>query len=161
MSKSDIDRDLAVPTEPQRVDQLAALGAHMASLAHEIGGRLMGIQMLIEALEPRFVRKHITVERRVDVDLPTVLIDRDRIVQAIVNIVTNAFEATPSDGKVSVSVLHEDQATVIRAANTGSFITPRSAKRSLRSSTRPSAEAADSVCRRRGARSPITAATSS
>ena len=163
----------------QRVDQLAALGAHMASLAHEIGGSLMGIQMLIEALEPRtpseiklhdklrdeteraarllteirtfgqasarervmcnlgrlvdeivwmieprFVRKHITVERRVNVDLPMILIDRDRIVQAILNVVTNAFEATPAEGTVSVSVLHEEQATVVHIANTGSFIPP-------------------------------------
>ena len=161
----------------QRVDQLAALGAHMASLAHEIGGGLMGIQMLIEALEPRtpsdvklidrlraeceragrllteirtfgqasarervavnlgrlveeivwmleprLMTKHITVEKHLDLDVAPVLIDRDRIVQAILNIVNNAFEATPPNGKVTIAVGRNGKDTLVKIANTGSFI---------------------------------------
>jgi signal transduction histidine kinase len=163
----------------QRVDQLAALGAHMASLAHEIGGGLMGIQMLIEALEPRtpadvklldklraeceraarllteirtfgqasarervavnlgrlveeilwmleprLMTKHITVEKHLDLELAPVLIDRDRIVQAILNIVNNAFEATPLNGRVTIAVARSGERTVVKIANTGSFIPP-------------------------------------
>jgi signal transduction histidine kinase len=163
----------------QRVDQLAALGAHMASLAHEIGGGLMGIQMLIEALEPRtpsdvklidklrseceragrllteirtfgqasarervavnlgrlveeilwmleprLMTKHITVEKHLNLELAPVLIDRDRIVQAIVNILNNAFESTPTSGKVTIAVGRDDASTLVKIANTGSFIPP-------------------------------------
>jgi signal transduction histidine kinase len=163
----------------QRVDQLAALGAHMASLAHEIGGGLMGIQMLIEALEPRtpsdiklhdklrsecdraarllteirtfgqasarervacnlgrlveeilwmleprLINKHIAVEKHLNLELPPILVDRDRIVQALLNIVNNAFEATPADGRVTVTVARDGDATVVKVANTGSYIPP-------------------------------------
>jgi signal transduction histidine kinase len=161
----------------QRVDQLAALGAHVASLAHEIAGGLMGIQVLIDALEPRtpgevtlheklreeaeraacllteirsfgqtgarervhcnlgrlveevlwmlerrFMAKGITVERHLNLNLSPVLVDRDRIVQAILNSLTNAFEATPADGRVAATVDRVGGATVIKVANTGSFI---------------------------------------
>ncbi|MDO8678275.1 MAG: PAS domain-containing protein, partial [Acidobacteriota bacterium] len=34
----------------QRVDQLAALGAHVASLAHEISGAMTGVQMLVDLI---------------------------------------------------------------------------------------------------------------
>jgi signal transduction histidine kinase len=161
----------------QRVDQLAALGAHVASLAHDIGGGLMGIQMLIEAIEPRtpgeikihdrlrgeleratrllteirsfgqararervlcnlgrlvdeilwtveprFMTKGIAVDKHVNLELPPVLVDRDRVVQAILNVVNNAFEATPPHGTVTVVVETLDGATLVRVANTGSFI---------------------------------------
>jgi len=169
----------SIRTQMQRVDQLAALGAHTASLAHEIGGGLMGIQMLIEALEPRtpadtklhdrlrseveraarlldeirsfgqastrgrvachlgrlvedilwtleprFVTKDIRVEKHIDLELAPTLVERDRIVQAIMNILANAFQATPRGGTVTVSVNREDRATVVKIANTGSYISP-------------------------------------
>lgn len=163
----------------QRVDQLAALGAHVASLAHEIGGGLMGIQVLLDSietrtsedttvyrrlqdevdraqrllgeirsfgqagtrervsvnlgrlveetvwlLESRFVEKHVELVRRLDFGLPVLLVDRDRVVQAVLNIVANAFDATPPGGTVTVALERAPDATLVRIANTGSFIPP-------------------------------------
>jgi signal transduction histidine kinase len=163
----------------QRVDQLAALGAHVASLAHEISGALMGVQMLLDlvpaqptdadgvhrklregveravrllaevrtfgqvnarervlcdltritddllwTLDSRFADKHVTLVKRLNPELPMQLVDRDRVIQAILNVVTNAFEATPPGGTVTVVTERIDGATVIRVRNTGSFIPP-------------------------------------
>lgn len=173
----DMSRVQTIRGQIQRVDQLAALGAHVASLAHEIGGGLMGIQLLLESLDPRtsddtrvhrrlqeevdralrllaeirtfgqsrsrdrvsanlgrlveetvwllesrFVEKEITVVKKLDFDLPPLLVDRDRVVQAVLNIVTNAFDATPSGGTVTVTTERAEDAALVRIANTGSFI---------------------------------------
>ncbi|MBI3492936.1 MAG: PAS domain-containing protein [Acidobacteria bacterium] len=163
----------------QRVDQLAALGAHVASLAHEISGALMGVQMLLDLVQPRtagddgmhdklreeveravrllaevrtfgqvnarervlcnltqitedtlwtldsrFNEKQLTLVKRLNPQLPAVLVDRDRVIQAILNVVTNAFEATPPGGTVTVITERADGATLIKVRNTGSFIPP-------------------------------------
>lgn len=175
----DLGRLAMIRGQIQRVDQLAALGAHVASVAHEIGGGLMGIQTLLDALapgapedrrlldklraeveragrllteirmfgqanardrvlcnmgrlveetlwtvEPRYVAKRLTVDRRLNHELPPVLVDRDRVVQAIVNVVANAFEVTPTGGNITVVLERVESATLVRVANTGSFIAP-------------------------------------
>lgn len=163
----------------QRVDQLAALGAHVASLAHEISGAMTGVQMLVDlipeqpagadglhrklreeveravrllaevrtfgqvnarervlcdltlvtddllsTLDSRFNEKRLTLVKKLDPQLPLVLVDRDRVIQAILNVVTNALEATPPGGTVTVATEHADEATLIKIRNSGSFIPP-------------------------------------
>ncbi|MBI3400880.1 MAG: PAS domain-containing protein [Acidobacteria bacterium] len=163
----------------QRVDQLAALGAHVASLAHEISGALMRVQLLLDLVQPqaldesgvhnklheeveravrllaevrtfgqvnarervacnlahltedtlwaldtRFSEKQLTVVKRLNPDLPAVVVDRDRVIQAVLNVVTNAFEATPPAGTVTVAMERVEGATLIKIHNTGSFIPP-------------------------------------
>ncbi len=163
----------------QRVDQLATLGAHVTSLAHEISGALMGVQILLDLIQPqtagddgvhdrlreeieravrllaeiqtfgqvnarervlcnltqiaedvlltlagRFNKKQLILVKSLNPQLPVVLVDRDRIIQAVLNVLTNAFEATPPGGTVTVVTEHADGATLIKIRNTGSFIPP-------------------------------------
>jgi signal transduction histidine kinase len=163
----------------QRVDQLAALGAHVASLAHEISGALMGVQVLLDlvrpqapdqngvhdklcgeveravrllaevrtfgqvnarervacnlahltedtlwALDTRFSEKQIILVKQLNPDLPALVVDRDRVIQAVLNVVTNAFQATPPGGTVTVAMERVEGATLIKIRNTGSFIPP-------------------------------------
>ena len=55
--------------------------------------------------------------------------NRNRLIQAVSNIVLNAVQATPAGGRVSVRAERLDQAVSIRVHNTGSYIPPDAMKR--------------------------------
>ncbi|MBI4610636.1 MAG: PAS domain-containing protein [Candidatus Rokubacteria bacterium] len=83
--------------------------------------------------ETRFREKGITATKRIAADLPPVLGDPDRLSRAFLNILTNAFEATPAGGRVAVEVAEEaapddlgaGRLIAVRIVNTGSHIPPR------------------------------------
>ncbi|MEW5877259.1 MAG: ATP-binding protein [Acidobacteriota bacterium] len=78
---------LARPAKPQRVKvDLAKLLREMATL-----------------FEPRARRRNITFEVRIPRALPTLEADPDLLSQLFINLVTNAFQATPPNGAIMVS----------------------------------------------------------
>jgi signal transduction histidine kinase len=180
----DLSQIPSIRTEIRRVDQLAAVGVHVASLAHEVSGCLMAIQTLLDLLpaqaddgvhiktklqaeveragrlleeirafgqaslrertpcqpgdlveetlwvvQTRFLGKAIEVVKQIGPDLPAVLGDRDRLTQAFMNILTNAFEATPPGGTIKVIAEREGAEVIIRVANTGFYILPEDQKK--------------------------------
>lgn len=82
--------------------------------------------------ESRFRQKRVTVVKRTPAALPAVWGDPDRLNRAILNVVVNAFEATPEGGQVAVTVAEGalpsgvgmGKAIVVRVANTGSYLPP-------------------------------------
>jgi len=174
----DLSQIPKIRSEIRRVDQLAAVGAHVVSLAHELSGGLMAIQTLLDLLpvqeeseayikklqeevaravrlideirafgrvtlrertpcnvaelagealwlvQMRFLEKEIEVIKQLPADLPSVMGDRDRLTQSFMNIVTNAFEATPAGGTIKVIAERDGAEIIIRVANTGSYIPP-------------------------------------
>ena len=92
-------------------------------------------QLVTEALwmtETRYREKKIAVAKRIPPALPPLPGDPDRLTRAFLNILTNAFEATPSEGRITVEVAEErasedlgtGQAIAVRIANSGSYIPP-------------------------------------
>lgn len=175
----DLSQVSKIRGEIQRVDKLAALGAHVASLAHEVSGSLMAVQTLAGLLppksnedgailaklegeleragrlldeirafgqatirdrvpcdlsrlveetlwvvEPRFIEKRLQVVKRLAPDLPPILGDGDRLTQAVLNVFTNAFEATPAGGAIRVVTERDEGVILLRVANSGSYIPP-------------------------------------
>lgn len=53
-------------------------------------------------VQASFHSKPIQVVERYDPNLPKVVVERDRLVQAILNILNNAFEATPDQGRIII-----------------------------------------------------------
>lgn len=91
--------------------------------------------LVTEALwtaEMRFQDKGITTSKHVGAVPPPLPGDPERLNRAFLNILTNAFEATPAGGRVSVSVSEEKGADdlgggpviAVRIRNTGSYIPP-------------------------------------
>ena len=72
-------------------------------------------------------RKHITVERQLDPELPTAQVDPDAIYRCLVNLVANAIDALPKEGgTIRFITRHspEENAVRIGVADTGCGIDP-------------------------------------
>lgn len=57
-----------------------------------------------EAFRPLTTDKSLALNCHVDPDVPKILVDRDRILQALSNFLTNAVKFTPTGGKITVRV---------------------------------------------------------
>jgi two-component system sensor histidine kinase BaeS len=57
-------------------------------------------------------------------DLPTVEVDRDRLAQALGNLISNAIKYTPAEGTVSIEAGSENGAIWMRVSDTGPGIAP-------------------------------------
>ncbi len=77
---------------------------------------------VVEQLRPRFDSKEIAVQ--VDVDTPVLVMgDRDRLLQVVLNIVSNALAYTPPGGSVTVEARREGSQAVVRVTDTGRGLT--------------------------------------
>lgn len=89
--------------------------------------------------ERRFADKRVSVERRIAEPLPAVLGDPDQLHRAVLNVLVNAFEATPAGGRVTVTLAESElppaesgrRGCVIRVANTGSYLPPADQERAF------------------------------
>lgn len=94
--------------------QLKLVSVSPASLIETIRGNL-GRQ---------FEDKGIQLEIKVELKLPHVLVDRDRILQVLTNLVGNALQYTPEGGRVSIQAVRETSEIVISISDTGIGISP-------------------------------------
>lgn len=61
------------------------------------------IEQVIALNESLVAKKGLTLERSIATDLPTVRGDRDKVIHVLTNLLGNAFEFTPSGGRVWVN----------------------------------------------------------
>ncbi|MFN2157995.1 MAG: ATP-binding protein [Anaerolineae bacterium] len=69
----------------------------------------------------------LTVEA--DPDVPTVQADRNRLIQILMNLLSNAYRYTPSGGSITVSVRLTDDAVLVAVADSGIGIAPEDQER--------------------------------
>jgi PAS domain S-box-containing protein len=69
---------------------------------------------------------NIIIKQKLAKELPPVLIDQDQIQQALINLLLNAIEATPDDGKINImtELGESGRSAVIKIADTGKGIPP-------------------------------------
>jgi signal transduction histidine kinase len=65
----------------------------------------------VELLEPLTCQRHVNVETQVPDDLPLLLADSDQLQQVLLNLMTNALDATPSGGQVRLAASQADPET--------------------------------------------------
>ncbi|MBV9156976.1 MAG: PAS domain-containing protein, partial [Acidobacteriaceae bacterium] len=77
-----------------------------------------------DAARPRAEDKHVELEVTANEPLPPVAVDRERIGQALTNLLNNAITYTPAGGKVTLSAAARDGAVTLVVTDTGIGIPP-------------------------------------
>jgi two-component system NtrC family sensor kinase len=88
------------------------------------------IEDIVGGLLEREMRvANIEVVRRYAGELPKVLADRGQIEQVIINLVTNAIDAMPRGGRLTLTTTTDGEAVRLRVSDSGVGITPESLER--------------------------------
>ncbi|MGH7317493.1 MAG: ATP-binding protein, partial [Candidatus Rokuibacteriota bacterium] len=82
--------------------------------------RLPGVvRAALEAVESAALAKSVTLDARIEPDLPAVLGDPDRLQQVLWNLLSNGIKFTPKGGRVTVSVASRNSEVALTVADTG------------------------------------------
>jgi len=84
------------------------------------------IEEVLSVVEHTFKLEHVSFVRDFDSDVQQIMGDKEKLKQAIINLVNNAFDAINSDGHITVTTRYDHRAdeALIRIADTGSGISP-------------------------------------
>ena len=80
------------------------------------------IDEIIKIQKPHFALLNIEIEQLIPTDLPAVAVDKDKIKQALLNLVKNAVEAMPGGGKISIEARATETSVSIDITDTGTGI---------------------------------------
>jgi PAS domain S-box-containing protein len=80
------------------------------------------IDDVIKVQEPHFAKRRIQAENFVPADLPLITVDRDKIKQALLNLLKNAAEAMPHGGKITIEACTTDEGILVDISDTGTGI---------------------------------------
>ena len=125
------------------IQRLTALLKDYRSLARprQLHLQLTDLRKLAEAVLASQIRRYralkVKVEMQFDGQLPLVMIDQERIKQAILNLCQNAVEAMPDGGTLTVGGLQHGNDIVITVRDSGTGIAPGVDIFQLFSTTKP------------------------
>jgi len=123
-------------TISRHTDNLVAMINELLDFSEmEAGGRL-GLRLhpvllttliedIAEELQPQIVEKGLTLQVKTPMELPLVDADTRRLRWAIINIVRNAWQYTPSGGSVTLRLSAHDGEVVLDVTDTGIGISPQ------------------------------------
>lgn len=80
------------------------------------------IKQMVDLNLPNFQSKHITLETRFPAKVPSVSADRDKLLQALRNLIENCWKYTPESGKVIISVTDVAEGVKVDFKNSGAGI---------------------------------------
>jgi len=76
-------------------------------------------RVIEDTLTRMTIPENIKLTRKLDADLPEVNIDPDQIQQVLVNIITNAVQAMPEGGKLTIGAREKDKFLEVEVTDTG------------------------------------------
>lgn len=82
------------------------------------------LEEVVAQFEPLFRANQVALTLHLDIDLPPVWADPDRVNQVLINILSNAYRYTPSGGKVTLVADVVDKMVIVAVRDTGIGISP-------------------------------------
>jgi signal transduction histidine kinase len=73
----------------------------------------------LEMFQERIAHSSITVEKSIEVNLPSVHADRDQLIQVLINLVVNSLHAMPEGGRLRLSLTREGRHVCLGVSDTG------------------------------------------
>lgn len=113
---SEIDRLQHLVSDLQELSRVEA-GAFQLQLTPVSPASL--IERIQNTLGRQFEDKNIYLEIGIDPNLPDFIVDKDRIIQVLTNLVGNALQYTPSGGKVTLQVRRERSGMLFTVKDSG------------------------------------------
>lgn len=133
------------PYTSRVIDEIDRLGRLLVSMAQVAGPRVRPPQVLVPLLEleraaatfrPELARRAIAIHVSVTPRVEPVMADPDQLQQLLVNLITNAADAMPRGGTVTLRARRDPRGrTVIAVEDTGAGMTPDEIERALRPRT--------------------------
>ncbi|MBN2330070.1 MAG: GAF domain-containing protein [Candidatus Omnitrophica bacterium] len=124
----DFQRDVDVIA--QKISDLNNLVTDLLNLAKSrpLERRMQDIDALIERvlrlLRHRISKQRVSVSKRAHTDRTSAPVDRERLEQAILNLLLNALDATPEDGVIRVDLRTQDDQLLLDITDSGPGIPP-------------------------------------
>jgi signal transduction histidine kinase len=103
----------------ENLQQLAKADAARAFLQREEISLEEVTDQMLTLFQPHFLEKKITVEKMIAPDADIVRADRDKLLQAVRNLIENAWKYTPQNGRVAISSQRNNDAVKLIISNTG------------------------------------------
>ncbi|MFQ3661071.1 MAG: ATP-binding protein [Chloroflexaceae bacterium] len=82
------------------------------------------LEEVVAQFEPLFRANQVTLSLHLDVELPLVWADPDRVNQVLINILSNAYRYTPAGGRVTLVADVADKTVIVAVRDTGIGISP-------------------------------------
>jgi signal transduction histidine kinase len=103
----------------ENLQQLARADAARAFLKREKLSLADVAEQILTLYQPHFQEKKISVEKSIAPDVEFVMADRDKLLQAVRNLVENAWKYTPQNGRVALAIQPDKDAVKLVISNTG------------------------------------------
>lgn len=108
----------------QDLEALSRAEAGQLLLERERVAPVTFIEGAAARLRPQYREKGVALEVQIPGTLPSVLADRWRMTQVMMNLLGNALQYTPTGGRVTVTALWDEDQLAVRVADTGIGIAP-------------------------------------
>ena len=73
----------------------------------------------LEMFQERMTHSRITVEKTIEADIPSIHVDRDQLVQVLINLLMNSLHAMPEGGRIRLSLDRENNYVRLGVSDTG------------------------------------------
>jgi len=98
---------------------LSRLDAQQLELVEEAADVADLIGPVLRMVQAQAAEANVFIDRRIEARLPLIRVDRRRIHQVLINLVSNGLKFTPAGGRVSVSAFRAGHEIAVSVADTG------------------------------------------